>query len=138
MMAIDFPSALLVTAFALILCAVSGAIVWGVTALLPRLAKGSAQPRVVIGEREATKAEVETHSSAVTAQHAGTILKVAVQPGQAIQFAQELFTMDTGKQVIVIRAARMGIAGEVQVSEGEVVHAGQILMEFSEPESSML
>jgi acetyl/propionyl-CoA carboxylase alpha subunit len=129
MTAIGFSSALLVSAFALAVFIVMGAIAWGLTLFLGRIP--TAQPKLITGDTTAGVGR-EAPTLPVTAPRAGLIVQVTVIPGQPVHFAQELFTIDTGRQVLAVRSAREGTAGEIQVEEGDQVEAGQVLMEFVE------
>lgn len=61
---------------------------------------------------------------------AGTILSVAVSPGDAVELNQVLMVMEAMKMETNIAAPTAGTIKAVHVSAGDTVKQGQLLVEF--------
>src|SRR5512138_1875308 len=104
-MALGFSSALLITAFALVLFATAGAIAWGWSIFLARIPAQVSQPKFSNLGGEVVGGEIHPPLvQPVLAPHEGLVLQVSILPGQSIHFAQELFIIDTGKQMLAVRS----------------------------------
>lgn len=79
---------------------------------------------------EKTAAAVE-HPPVVTAPRGGTITTISVSVGDVVTFGHPLCILETDGQKIAIRAAREGAIAALHVAEGDRVHPGQPLMDFS-------
>lgn len=66
-------------------------------------------------------------SSQVTAPMPGTILDIAVQPGDRVQHGQVLCALEAMKMKSPVRALRAGTVRQVQVHEGQTVDHGDLL-----------
>jgi biotin carboxyl carrier protein len=66
-------------------------------------------------------------SSQVTAPMPGTILDIAVQPGDRVQHGQVLCALEAMKMKSPIRALRAGTVRQMQVHEGQTVDHGDLL-----------
>jgi propionyl-CoA carboxylase alpha chain len=60
------------------------------------------------------------------------IVSVAVQPGDTVQVGQELCVLEAMKMNNTIRAARAGTVARVNVSVGQHVKHGEVLLEYAE------
>ena len=65
---------------------------------------------------------------AVAAPMPGRIVKVLVQPGEAVRARQGLVVVEAMKMENEVRAPRAGIVGEVRVREGSSVEANAVLV----------
>lgn len=70
--------------------------------------------------------------SAVTAPIPGVILSVAVKVGDTVKVGQELCVLEAMKMKNAIRANRPGKIAAIQVSGGDHVTHGQLLMEYTD------
>lgn len=68
----------------------------------------------------------------VTAPIPGTIISVAVQPGDLVVPGQELLVLEAMKMKNLIRATQAATIASVAVQPGERVTQGQRLVEFAE------
>lgn len=66
--------------------------------------------------------------TAVVASLAGTVFKVLVKPGDAVQAGQEVVIMESMKMEIPIETDQAGIVHEVPVKEGDFVNEGDPLI----------
>ena len=60
----------------------------------------------------------------------GVVVRVPVQPGQAIQVNDVLLVLEAMKMETVITSPRAGRIARVNVGVGDAVQAGQVLVEF--------
>lgn len=74
-------------------------------------------------------------SSAVLAPMPGKILKVCVESGQDVDKDQELFVMESMKMESSLKAGKDGIVESVEVCEGDLVQADQILLKYKEEQN---
>jgi acetyl-CoA/propionyl-CoA carboxylase biotin carboxyl carrier protein len=65
----------------------------------------------------------------------GTILKVLVSEGDAVESGDALVVLEAMKMETVISAARSGIVAEVRVGPGDTAGAGDVLVALSDPSS---
>ncbi len=66
--------------------------------------------------------------TAVVASLAGTVFKVLVKPGDAVEAGQEVVVMESMKMEIPIEAESAGIVHEIPVNEGDFVNEGDPLV----------
>jgi len=71
-------------------------------------------------------------SSAVLAPIPGTIVSIAVKPGQAVTVGQELCVLDAMKMQSPIRATRAGTIEAIHIAVGDNVKHHQLLMEYAD------
>jgi biotin carboxyl carrier protein len=71
--------------------------------------------------------EGEAGPSQVIAPMPGTILNIAVQPGDSVQRDQVLCSLEAMKMKSPIRALRSGTVRQVQVQDGQTVDYGDLL-----------
>lgn len=62
----------------------------------------------------------------------GSIVSVAVQPGERVEAGQDLVVLDAMKMNNRIRAPRAGTAAQVHVSPGQQVQYGDPLVTFAD------
>lgn len=74
----------------------------------------------------------KSRSGSVLAPIPGTIVSIAVKPGQEIQIGQELCVLDAMKMQSPIRASRGGTIGTIHISVGDNVKHHQLLMEYAD------
>jgi biotin carboxyl carrier protein len=67
----------------------------------------------------------------VRAELVGTVWKVLVKPGDAVEADQELIVLESMKMEIPVVAPRAGVVSEVRVVETEVVAENQVLVVLS-------
>ena len=63
----------------------------------------------------------------VLSEISGSVWKVEVQPGQAVQAGQTLLVVESMKMEIPVEAPAAGTVRELRVAEGEAVKDGQWL-----------
>ncbi len=63
----------------------------------------------------------------VLSEISGSVWKVEVQPGQAVQAGQTLLVVESMKMEIPVEAPAAGTVRELRVAEGEAVSDGQWL-----------
>ena len=68
--------------------------------------------------------------SVVTAPMPGNILDIAVKPGDAVRYRQQLCSLEAMKMNNAIRSPRDGVVARVQVIEGQAVAHGDVLFTF--------
>ena len=61
----------------------------------------------------------------------GTIVSVAVQPGDQVAVGQELCILDARKMNNRIRAPRSGTVAKIHVTAGQQVQHGDLLVTFA-------
>lgn len=64
----------------------------------------------------------------VLSEISGSVWKVEVQPGQAVQAGQTLLVVESMKMEIPVEAPAAGTVRELRVAEGEAVSDGQWLV----------
>ncbi|HPH95553.1 MAG TPA: acetyl-CoA carboxylase biotin carboxyl carrier protein subunit [Anaerolineaceae bacterium] len=69
---------------------------------------------------------------AVSAPIPGTIISIAVKPGDSVAQGQELCILEAMKMKNTIRAGRAGTIAALHVKEGDSVKHNQALMEFAD------
>lgn len=100
---------------------------------------GIAVPLAVVGQHGAPKlrvkaargkgaASTDVGPRAVVAPMPGRIVKVLVQPGEAVQARQGLVVVEAMKMENEVRASHAGIVAEVRVREGSSVEANAVLV----------
>jgi biotin carboxyl carrier protein len=62
----------------------------------------------------------------------GSIVSVAVQPGDQVQVGQDLCVLEAMKMNNRLRAPRTGTIAEVRIQPGQQVQHGDVLMAYSE------
>jgi biotin carboxyl carrier protein len=67
----------------------------------------------------------------VRAELVGTVWKVLVKPGDAVEADQELIVLESMKMEIPVVAPRASVVSEVRVTEGAVVAENQVLVVLS-------
>jgi biotin carboxyl carrier protein len=60
----------------------------------------------------------------------GSILTLLVRPGDTVAVGQELCVLEAMKMKNAIRASRGGVIASVEVSEGQTVAYGDVLITF--------
>lgn len=75
------------------------------------------------------KAELDT-SSVVLAPMPGTVVSIAVQPGDRVVEGQEVAIVEAMKMQNVLRASRDGIVKAVSIKAGSSVSADEVIIEF--------
>jgi biotin carboxyl carrier protein len=71
-------------------------------------------------------------TKSVLAPIPGVILSIAVKPGDAVVFGQELCVLEAMKMKNQIRANRAGKIAELRVAPGEQVRHSQVLFEYAD------
>ncbi|MEH6412505.1 acetyl-CoA carboxylase biotin carboxyl carrier protein subunit [Pseudomonas sp. NPDC089395] len=66
--------------------------------------------------------------SQIKAQMAGNVWKINIQPGQAIDFGDEVIIMESMKMEIPVEADEAGTVKEIRVAEGDTVDEGDVLI----------
>lgn len=59
---------------------------------------------------------------------AGNVWKVLVQPGDSVEFGQDVAILESMKMEIPITAENDGIVKEVKVNEGDFINEGDVLV----------
>ena len=75
-----------------------------------------------------------TSSNALTANLAGTVVKVLVQEGQKVTSGETLLVLEAMKMETEVTAPKDGTVAHVAVSVGDAVQSGQVLVEWAEEE----
>ena len=75
-----------------------------------------------------------TSSNALTANLAGTVVKVLVQEGQAVTAGETLLVLEAMKMETEVTAPKDGTVAQVAVTVGDAVQSGQVLVEWAEEE----
>ena len=88
---------------------------------------GSPKPRGK-GARGGVAAGTGAGPRSVVAPMPGRIVKVLVQPGEAVRARQGLVVVEAMKMENEVRAPQAGIVGEVRVREGSSVEANAVLV----------
>ncbi|MGH8981070.1 MAG: acetyl/propionyl/methylcrotonyl-CoA carboxylase subunit alpha, partial [Acidimicrobiales bacterium] len=91
-------------------------------------AAGDARPGVPRTKLKSGHAAPATGSSSVAVPMQGTIVKVLVAPGDAVQSGQTLCILEAMKMENAIAAERDGVVKEVRVSAGDSVGAGDLVV----------
>jgi len=90
---------------------------------------------VSVKPKEVTAPSLQTAGpagSVVRAPIPGTIINIAVAPGDKIAVGQELLTLEAMKMKNVIRSPRAGEIASVRVNTGQTVKHHDVLLEFAE------
>lgn len=66
--------------------------------------------------------------SEIRAQMAGNIWKINVQPGQTIDYGDEVIIMESMKMEIPVEADEAGVVREIRVAENDTVDEGDVLI----------
>jgi acetyl-CoA carboxylase biotin carboxyl carrier protein len=59
---------------------------------------------------------------------AGNVWKILVQPGDSVEFGQDVAILESMKMEIPIAAETDGIVKEVKVNEGDFINEGDVLV----------
>lgn len=73
-----------------------------------------------------------TSSNALTANLAGTVVKVLVQDDQQVSSGETLLVLEAMKMETEVTAPKDGTVARVAVSVGDAVQSGQLLLEWAE------
>ena len=113
--------------------------VWPASELPLQPAQGSvakpepvSPPPAIVAEAPAAPASPAECANAACAPIPGVIVSIAVQPGHTVQVGQELCVLEAMKMNNTIRAARAGTVARVNVSVGQHVKHGEVLLEYAE------
>ena len=113
--------------------------VWPASELPPQPAPGPvtkpapvSPPPSTLPEPPAASASPAECANAACAPIPGVIVSIAVQPGDTVQVGQELCVLEAMKMNNTIRAARAGSVARVNVSVGQHVKHGEVLLEYAE------
>ena len=79
-----------------------------------------------------TGEQPDARSSTVAAPIPGVIVEIAVKPGEAVKYGQELCVLEAMKMKNSIRAGRDGVVKKILPAVGDHVHQGQVLVEFDQ------
>lgn len=71
-------------------------------------------------------------SNALTANLAGTVVKVLAENGQQVSAGDTLLVLEAMKMETEVTAPRDGVVAAVEVSVGDAVQGGQVLVEWAE------
>ncbi len=71
-----------------------------------------------------------TSSNALTANLAGTVVKILVQPGDSVAAGDTVLVLEAMKMETEVTAPHDGTVGHVAVSVGDAVQSGQVLLEW--------
>jgi acetyl-CoA/propionyl-CoA carboxylase biotin carboxyl carrier protein len=93
----------------------------------PQASQSPRRPRPSI--RRGTKRAVQ-NASAVTAPMQGTMVKIAVEPGQAVEVGDLLVVLESMKMETPVHATAAGQVAEVPVTVGEFVSQNAVLVQF--------
>lgn len=66
--------------------------------------------------------------SEIRAQMAGNVWKINVQPGQTIDYGDEVIIMESMKMEIPVEADAAGVVKEIRVAENDTVDEGAVLI----------
>ncbi len=66
----------------------------------------------------------------ISAPMAGTVFKVLVSPGDALDFGQTIMILESMKMEVLIESDGSGTVKAIRVSEGQTVEQGDPLIEF--------
>jgi biotin carboxyl carrier protein len=69
-------------------------------------------------------------SDSLTAPMPGTILSIAVKPGDSVEQGQEVCVLEAMKMKNSIRSPRQGTVSKVAIAEGATVAYGDVLVRF--------
>ena len=67
----------------------------------------------------------------VNAPMAGTVFKILVSPGDALDFGQTIMIFESMKMEIPIESDGAGTVKSIRVKEGDTVDQGDALIDFS-------
>lgn len=73
-----------------------------------------------------------TSSNALTANLAGTVVKILVDAGSAVKSGDTLLVLEAMKMETEVTAPLDGTVGNVAVAVGDAVQSGQVLLEWAE------
>ncbi|CAG2142717.1 acetyl-CoA carboxylase biotin carboxylase subunit [Cupriavidus numazuensis] len=76
------------------------------------------------------KAQAAAGASGLLSPMPGTVLSVAVKPGQAVSAGEALCVIEAMKMEIVLRAERSAEVSSIHVGQGDAVAADAVIMEF--------
>jgi propionyl-CoA carboxylase alpha chain len=76
------------------------------------------------------KAQAAAGASGLLSPMPGTVLSVAVKPGQAVSAGDALCVIEAMKMEIVLRAERSAEVSSIHVGQGDAVAADAVIMEF--------
>ncbi len=93
-----------------------------------RLGGGPARPAPKAASAAAAAPAISNVPGGVPAQLSGKVLRVAVQPGDAVEAGQLLVVLEAMKMENEVNAPTAGTVKEVPVSEGAQVSEGQTLV----------
>ena len=71
-----------------------------------------------------------TSTNALTANLAGTVVKVLVEPGKAVTAGETLLVLEAMKMETEVTAPKDGTVAAVAVAVGDAVQGGQVLLEW--------
>lgn len=74
----------------------------------------------------------------IKANKAGLVVEFLVQPGETIIVHQDVVMLESMKMYIPVQSSAAGLVTRVRVKEGDVVNAGDILLEVDEEVSLSL
>ena len=82
--------------------------------------------------RKGGKAAAAVSGDALTAPMQGTIVKVAVEPGQTVEAGELIVVLEAMKMENPVTAHKAGTIATISVSPGEAVTQGAVLAEIKD------
>jgi acetyl-CoA/propionyl-CoA carboxylase biotin carboxyl carrier protein len=79
-------------------------------------------------ERRARTRSGSTGSDAIASPMQGTVLRVEVREGEAVEPGRVLVIVEAMKMENEIAAVRRGVVADVRVAPGDAVRSGQVLL----------
>jgi len=68
--------------------------------------------------------------ASVLSQMAGSVWKIVVKPGDAVEEGQEVVILESMKMEISVLAPASGTVAQLKVQEGDFVNEGDVLLEL--------
>ena len=87
-------------------------------------------PAAVPTPRKSAPAPVTSGADEVIAPMPGDILDIQVKPGDRVEVGDQICSLEAMKMKSAIRSARAGTIASVEVSEGQAVAHGDVLVTF--------
>lgn len=92
----------------------------------------AAAPVAPAAPRKAAPATVAASANEITAPMPGDILDIQVKAGDRVEVGDHICSLEAMKMKSAIRTARAGVIASVEVSEGQAVAHGDILVTFEQ------
>lgn len=91
------------------------------------------KPKRLITAEDADESAASGKAAALVSPMPGRVVKVFVEPGQAVKKGDNLVSVESMKMEYFVKATRDGVVDTIKIGEGDTVAMKQELVTFEKP-----